>query len=292
MSDDREQKNAIFATQQQLPAGVDPRMPRNSQADKVKADFGLDVPQEIVPLPSNGKVYPQESSLHGAETVEIRAMTAREEDILTSRALLKKGTVITELIKSCMVDRSINTLDLLSGDRNALMVAIRVTGYGAEYAVELECNECGVKSPHEFDLGALPIKRLEIEPVLQGHNLFEFKLPYSGKVVRFKFMTGRDEEDMATLAEKQKKLGLPSDANVTTGLLYSIVSIDGIDDRAKISNFVKMMPARDSLALRNYTKDNEPGIIMKQETSCSACGHSEEVSMPLGVTFLWPSSGR
>jgi hypothetical protein len=97
---------------------------------------------------------------------------------------------------------------------------------------------------------------------------------------------------MMVLAEKQKKLGLPSDNNVTTSLLYAIQSIDGVEDRAKISGFIKNMPARDSLALRNYMRDQEPGIIMKQETTCDACGHEEEVSMPLGVTFLWPSSGR
>lgn len=290
MSDDREQKNAIFANQG--PAGVDPRMPKMSQADRVKADFGLEIPQEIVPLPSSGKVYSQDSSLYGMETVEIRAMTARDEDILTSRALLKKGTVITELIKSCLVDKTVNVLDLLSGDRNALMVAVRITGYGPEYAVEMECPECNVKSQHEFNLGELPIKRLEIDPVIPGMNLFDFNLPVSKKNVKFKFMTGRDEEEMMVLAEKQKKLGLPSDNNVTTSLLYSIQSIDGIEDRAKIASFVKVMPARDSLALRNYMRDNEPGIIMKQETTCSSCGHSEEVSMPLGVTFLWPSSGR
>lgn len=290
MSDDREQKNAIFASQ--LPQGIDPRMPRQTPADKVRADFGLEVAQEIVPLPSNGKVYPQESSLYGADIVEIRAMTAREEDILTSRVLLKKGTVISELIKSCMVDKSINTLDLLSGDRNALMVAIRITGYGQEYPVEIECTECNTKAAHEFNLGLLPIKRLELEPALPGHNLFEFKLPYSGKAVIFKFLTGRDEEDMSALADKQKKLGIPADTSVTTGLLYSIVSIDGIEDRTKISSFVKMMPARDSLALRTYMRENEPGIIMKQETTCPACGHVEEVNMPLGVTFLWPSAGR
>lgn len=289
MSDDREQKNAIFS--QQLPPGVDPRMPRQSHAEKVKADFGLDIPQEVVPLPSNGKVYHQDSSLYGCETVEIRGMTAREEDILTSRALLKKGTVITELIKSCLVDKSVNVLDLLSGDRNALMVAIRITGYGPEYSVEMECPECSVKSPHSFNLGALPIKRLDIDPVIPGANLFEFKLPRSGKVVKFKFMTGRDEEEIATIAEKQKKLGLPSDANVTTNLLYAIQSIEGIQDRSKIADFIKVMPAMDSLALRNYMRDNEPGIVMKQDTTCNACGHSEEVSMPLGVTFLWPSAG-
>jgi hypothetical protein len=290
MSDDREQKNAIFA--QQTANGVDPRFQRVSQAEKVRADFGLDVPTEIVPLPSNGKVYSPDSSLYGADTVEIKSMTAREEDILTSKALLKKGTVITELIKSCMIDRSVNVLDLLSGDRNALMVAIRITGYGPEYTVEMECPDCSVKSPHDFNLAALPIKRLDIEPSVIGANLFEFKLPKSGKVVKFKFMTGRDEEEMTSLAEKQKKLGLPSDSNITTSLLYSILSVDGIDDRSKISGFVKNMPAMDSLALRNYMKDNEPGIIMKQDTTCNACGHSEEVSMPLGVTFLWPSAGR
>lgn len=289
MSEEREQKNAIFA-QQQVPPGVDPRMPRMTAADRVKADFGLDIPQEIVPLPSSGKVYSTESTLHGAELVEIRAMTAREEDILTSRALLKKGTVVTELIKSCLVDKTINPLDLLSGDRNALMVAIRITGYGPEYSVEMECPECNVKSPHTFDLAALPIKRLEIEPVVSGTNLFEFALPVSKKVVKFRFMTGRVEEEISVMADKQKKLALGTESTVTTNLLYSIVSIDGVDDRAKIANFVKNMPARDSLALRNYMKDNEPGITMKQDTTCNACGHSEEVNMPLGVTFLWPNS--
>lgn len=291
MSDEREQKNAVFTQQQGQPA-IDPRMPKISHADKVKADFGLDIPHELVPLPSSGKTYPQGSAFSGVDVVEIRPMTAREEDILTSKALLKKGTVISELIKSCLVERSFNSLDLLSGDRNALMVAIRVTGYGPEYSAELECTECGVKTQRDFDLGSLPIKRLDIDPVIPGTNMFDFKLPYSGKVVKFKFMTGRDEEEMMQLGEKQKKLGLGSESNVTTSLLYSIISIDGIDDRSKITNFIKLMPARDSLALRNYMRDNEPGIVMKQESSCGSCGHTEEVSMPLGVTFLWPSIGR
>lgn len=290
MSEDRENKNAIFT--QNMPPGVDPRMPRTTAAEKAKADFGLEVPQELVPLPSAGKVYPVDSNLHGREVVEIKAMTTREEDILTSRALLKKGTVISELIKSCLIDKSFNPLDLLSGDRNALMVAIRITGYGPEYNVEMDCGECGTKAPRSFNLGELPIKRLELEPVVPGNNLFEFVLPMCKKTVRFKFMTGRDEEDIAALGEKQKKLSLGGESNVTTSLLYSIVSVDGVDDRSKISNFIKMMPARDSLALRNYVRDAEPGIIMKQEVECPSCGHSEEVNMPMGVTFLWPAAAR
>lgn len=287
MSDQREIKNSVFTMNN---PNVDPRMPTMSQADVVKADFGLDIPSELVPLPSNGLVYPQDSSLHGKDSVEIRPMTAREEDILTSRALLKKGTVLTELIKSCLVDKAVNPLDLVAGDRNALMVAIRITGYGADYSTEMECNECSTKSQQVFNLSELPVKRLEVQPVVEGENLFEFLLPYTKKKVRFKFTTGRDEEEMSTIQEKQKKLGLKTDSAVTMALQNAIVSIDGIEDRLKISNFVKNMPARDSLALRNFIRENEPGITMKQEVTCPACGHSEEVNMPLGVNFLWPTA--
>jgi len=290
MSEEREQRNEVFKTREA--SAADPRIPQTTAAAQVKSDFGLDVPVETVPLPSAGRVYPTNSPLYGAETVDIKAMTAREEDILTSKAFLKKGTVITELIKSCLIDRSMDPRDMLTGDRNALMVAIRITGYGAGYDAEIECPECQTKAPHQFDLSALPIKRLEIEPVSAGMNLFEFLLPYSKKTVKFRFLTGRDEEEIMATSEKQKKLGLQGEASVTTNLLYSIVNIDAIDDRGKIAAFVRMMPARDSLALRNYIRDSEPGISMKQETSCPACGHVEEVNMPLGVTFLWPAAGR
>jgi len=291
-TDNREQRNAVFTAPSNVPVGVDPRMPMQAATDKLKAEFGLDIPQETVPLPSSGRVYPQGTSLFGAETLEIRPMTAREEDILTSRALLKKGTVITELIKSCLVDRTINPVDLLGGDRNALMVAIRITGYGPDYSAEIECQECGTKSHHEFNLGELPVRRLNIEPVSLGQNLFEFLLPKSKKLVKFRFLTGRDEEEMVAFADKQKKLGMSTESNVTTNLMHALVSIDGVEDRSKIANFIKLMPAMDSLALRNYIKDNEPGVTMKQETSCPACGHTEEVAMPLGVNFLWPSVAR
>lgn len=291
MSEEREQRNAVFNSS--LPAGVDPRMPVTTAAEKVKKDFGFEIPVESIPLPSMGKVYGEHTGLNGLETVDIRAMTAREEDILTSRALLKKGTVITELIKSCLMDKRINPADMLIGDRNALMTAIRITGYGPEYKGEVECAECSTKTGHEFNLGELPIKRLEIDPVEQNANAFSFMLPVTKKNVVFKFLTGKDEEEIQATAERQKKLALQNgDTGVTTSLLYSIISIDGITDRAKLGNFVRMMPARDSLALRNYMKDNEPGIEMKQETACPSCGHRAEVDMPIGVNFLWPSSRR
>lgn len=289
--DDRTKRNEVF---QHRPAGVDPAIPTTTAFEAAKSDFGLDIPVELVPLPSNGRVYPVDSPLHGKETLDIRAMTAREEDILTSKALLKKGTVISELIKSCLVDKTIDPTGLLAGDRNALMVAIRITGYGHEYDAEVTCGnpDCEVKSSRTFDLSALEIQRLQINPVAEGNNLFEFLLPYSKKNVQFRFLTGRDEENISTIQDKQKKLGLASDNTVTTNLMHTLVAIDGITDRAKISQFVRVMPARDSSALRNYIRDNEPGIKMKQEVTCSVCGHVETVGLPINTQFLWPSSGR
>lgn len=293
MSDERTERNQVFSNVEgQMTSRVNPGVQVMSAAEKVKADFGLEVPIEVVPLPSAGRVYPTDSSLFNRETVEIKAMTAREEDILTSPAYLKKGTVISELIKSCLIDKSINPIDMLSGDRNALMVAIRITGYTADYDVEVDCNSCGNKTTRTFNLAELPIRRLAIEPVREGMNLFEFKLPRCGKIVCFKFLTGRDEEEIVATQTKQKKLGIQGDTTVTTNLLYAIVSVDGDENRTKIANFVRNMPASDSLALRNYIRDNEPGMIMRQDVSCPTCGEAEEVAMPLGVTFLWPGAQR
>jgi hypothetical protein len=266
-----------------VPAGIQTK-------DVMRDDFGFEVPIESVPLPSNGTVYPVESPLHRKETVDIRAMTAREEDILTSRALIKKGTVITELIKSCLTDKRIQVQDILAGDRNAIMVALRITGYGAEYKVEADCPKCNVRSKQDFNLADMPIKRLEIDPVVIGQNVFEFKLPVTKKVVHFKFLTGRDEEEINTISERAKKQGAIADSAVTTRLQYSIVSVDGKTDRSSVNGFIRNMPARDSMTLRKHIEANEPGIEMKGEFDCSSCGEQSEVRVPLGASFFWPDT--
>jgi hypothetical protein len=286
MSEERSDRNQVFA-------GVDPRIPTTTAAQQLHADFGLDIPVETAPLPSLGLVYPPNSPLHGRHSLEIRPMTSREEDILTSKALMKKGTIISELIRSCLVDKSIEPAEMLIGDRTALMMSIRITGYGAQYDVEITCSECEQKFPNAFDLSALELQRLQIAPAEPHANVFEFLLPYTKKVARFRFLTGRDEQEITATAEKQKKLNISTgDQLVTTNLLHSIVSIDNVTDRAKLAAFVRAMPARDSLALRNYVRDNEPGIKMKQQVECPHCGHADEVGIPLGITFLWPGAGR
>lgn len=256
----------------------------------MKDDFGLDIPIEAVPLPSRGIIYPQDSGFYSKETLEIKPMTAREEDILTSRAYIKNGTVLTELMKSCLVDKTINPDDLISGDRNALLVSLRITGYGADYEVEVDCPECSVKNKQTFDLSSLQIKRLEVDPVEVGQNLFELTLPVTKKSVRVRFLTGNDEQEMMIIAQRRKKSGFETTSSITDRLSRSIVSIGGIKDRNKINTFVRNIPARDSLALRKFLDKYEPGIDMKSWMTCTSCHEESEVKLPMGVSFFWPDT--
>jgi len=283
VSTDSRENNEVFTSGQAERAGFATR-------NVMKDDFGFEIPTESIPLPTAGTVYPPESALHMQETVEVKSMTAREEDILTSRALIKKGTVITELIKSCLVNKSIDVDEMVSGDRNAVMTALRITGYGSEYTVEVDCPECTERSKQEFDLSTLPIKRIKLQPVALGANVFDFTLPVTKKKVHFKFLDGNDEREITVLAERKKKQGITNDNLVTTRLERSILAIDNVKDRNKINSFIRNMPARDSLAMRRFLDANEPGIEMKQWMDCMHCGETSEVRLPMGASFFWPDT--
>lgn len=267
---------------------VHPSMPKR---DVMREDFGWEIPVESVPLPSRGAIYPPSSAFSGKELVDLRAMTAREEDILTSRAFLKKGTVVNELIKSCMTEKGGDPNDLITGDRNALMVAMRITGYGSEYRVEATCPSCGKTGLQTFDLGNLGIRRLTIEPARPRENVFLFDLPVTKKRVTFKFLTGHDQSDISTHAERMRAL-MPDapESNITLFLEKALLSVGDVTERTKISMFVKNMPAQDSRALRKFIRDNEPNIDMTNDMTCASCGEASKVDMPIGSSFLWPDS--
>lgn len=285
MTDDanREMKNSIFAARDAADRAL-----AVSKEDVMRKDFGLDIPTSLVPLPSQGLVYPETDVLHGKDSVEIRGMTTREEDILMSRALIRKGTVISELIKSCVVTPGVDVQGLIGGDRNALMVSVRILGYGADYQGSVDCPKCEHKNEIEVNLNDLNIKSLNVHPVEIGTNRFSFRLPVSGKDVVFKFLTGKEEEEILATLEAKKKKGIQNDNVITTRLMHSVVSVGGITDKSKLANFISFMPAKDSVALRHYMDEIEPGIDMKFDFSCKSCEHWEVMPLPLGPTFFWP----
>ena len=267
--------------------------PNSSQVMRqniMKDEFGWEVPIEMIPIPTKGLVYNPDSTLYNTDALKIKAMTAREEDILASPAFHKEGTALTHLINSCLIDKSVNCEDMINGDRMALMIGIRVTGYGPDYHASAQCKSCNSNNEFVVDLTTLPIKRLQIQPVAPGENKFEFKLPVTKKTVIFKYNTAREERER-NLAVKsmQKVTGAQISNNITSFLENSIISVDGITDRLKIRHFVMNMPAYDSKSLRKFILDNEPGMDMTSRFECKNCGTLNEVIMPMTTEFFWPS---
>ena len=273
MTDTRQQRNEVFgASNNNLPTQPPPN----------------DIPVADVPLPSGGIIYPKDTPLHMAETITIRAMTAMDEDILVSQSYAKKGTNITELIKACVMDKKINVRDMISGDRNAIMVALRITGYGSEYIVEVSCPKCDNKQEVTFDLANMPIKKLEIEPTNVGENAFDVILPVSGKQAQVRFLNGADEEDIMVTMDRKKKKGFEQTDLITSRLLYSIVSIDGKVDKMEISRHIRTMPAGDSHFIRKFLNKNEPSIELKGDFECKSCDTLEVIDLPITAEFFWP----
>lgn len=248
-------------------------------------------PTEFVDLPSKGELYPEGHPLKGKQTIELKFMTAKEEDILTSRSLIKKGIAIDRMLENLVVDKSVKAENLLLGDKNALIVAARISGYGASYKTTVTCPSCGSSVKHDFDLSKLQHHRCEnledfsISKTSDGN--FSFKLVKTGAVVEVRPLFGKDELELSELLEKKKKLNLPEEISTTQMKSY-IVSINGNKDKNFIKNFVDNMPALDARLVRNLYKEIMPGIDMKQDFVCSSCSFEQELEVPFTVDFFWP----
>ena len=270
---------------------LDQRQPQQN-VQPGPGESGYVPPVDAVPLPSEGKIYSVDSPLFQAKSVEIKSMTAKEEDILSSRALLKSGKALNTLIKACVVDKTIDTEQMLSGDRNAILIAIRITGYGSDYEVTIQCDDCNEKYKHNFDLRSLKIKPLGAEPIQPGVNAFEFPLPVTKKRCIFKLLSGIDERDLSAMQDGLKKtLGVGgNDASVTMRLFFNIIQIGEEKNRGKLQEIIRNLPALDSRKLRKYIDDISPGIDMEQEVTCPHCGEKKGVTVPFGTEFFWPQS--
>lgn len=274
----------LFATP--LPEGM--LVPANPGAGEPHpADDLYAPPVSSVRLPSAGRTYPPESPLYLTEAVDIKAVTAKEEDILGSKVLIQKGIVMTALMRACITNRLIDPDKMLVGDRNAVLVSIRVSAYGSKYVCKVTCPECAETCEHAFDLGRLALKGLGAQPADgPGSNSFLFKLPVTGRSVKFRLMDADAVAKLDADTEAIRKKG--SDRSVTLRLMSQVTWMEGVEakDMAKaLSN----LPARDSRALRTYMDDIAPGVDMEQDFECQSCGKVSTVDIPIGLDFFWPS---
>ena len=243
-------------------------------------------PTEIIDLPSKGKAYPKESPLSGGK-LELKYMTAKEEDILTSQNLIKKGLVIDKLLDSLIVTQGVGVDDLVLGDKNAIMIASRILAYGPEYEAEVINPNTGNKFEHTFNLADCDFKEIDSEIEVSGND-FKTKLPVSKVEITYKILTGKEEKLIEKDLDSIKKTGVEVLPELTTRLRHIITSVDGNNEQSVINNFVANMLSKDSLWLRQEIQRVSPDIDLQQEIEIE--GEVVKVFIPMTTNFFWPNS--
>jgi hypothetical protein len=247
-------------------------------------------PTEIIDLPSKGLFYPADSEL-AKGVVEMKYMTAREEDILTSANLIKQGVVLDKLFQSLIVS-SINYNDLLIGDKNAIMMAARVLGYGKDYEVEItDPFSPNDKQKVVIDLTSIQPKEYDFDSLVPNQNEFEVTLPISKRQLVFRLMTHGLETKIKEEVKAQLKFTKASgiDRDLSTRMKCMIVSIDGNSERPYINNFVdNELFAQDSKFLRDQIKQKTPDLDMTFVFTSNVTGESQVMEVPMDVSFFWP----
>jgi len=253
-------------------------------------------PTEIVDLPSRGYFYPEESTLSQGQ-VEIKYMTAREEDILTSANLIKKGKVLDKLFEAVIVGNGegapINMSELLLGDKNAIMFACRILGYGKEYVCRVQDVQSGIDQEETIDLTSLDHKEIKFENFTQHVNAFPFTLPSSKREVILRLLTHQDEKNIEQELKGLKKLELKTgiSSELSTRVKHMIIAVDGNDDSQHIRQFVdNELLSRDSLALREYLVQIQPDIDTEIVITNENDGTEVKTTVPLTVEFFWPKT--
>ena len=248
-------------------------------------------PTEFVELPSRGKGYGEKHPLHKQEVIEIRFMTAKDEDILSSQTLIKKGLAIERFLQNIIVDKRIKSESILSGDRNAILIAARKSGYGAYYETKVTCPNCQESNDCVFDLENPEIQESVIDPELgiteTSRGTFIVVPPLSKFKVELRLLTGREETLMAAnLKNRQKKKQLES--IVSDQLKMMIVSVEGHEDPKTINMYANNIPTQDTRHLRKAFKSISPNVRIAEDYNCTSCGFEQELEVPFGADFFWP----
>lgn len=246
-------------------------------------------PTEVISLPSQGKCYPEENPLSSGQ-LEIKYMTAKEEEILSSQNLIRKGVVLDKLFESIIVDKKVNVDDIILGDKNAIMLAARILGYGPEYTIQME-DTLGNTIDHTVDLGKVQTKEVEFNN-LTRNNRYTFKTS-TGVELEWRLLTHGDEKKIDADVKALERLntsGNAASSELTTRYRYMIVSVDGKTDVQSINKFINnSFLTRDTREFRKLVNKIQPDVKMEFEYENPQTGEMEVRPIPMGVGFFWPS---
>lgn len=248
-------------------------------------------PTEWIDLPSQGYFYPANHPLSSGK-VEVKMMTAKEEDILTNANYIKNGVVLDRLIESVLINKNVKPNDFLVGDKNAVFVALRRLAYGDNYGpLAVRCNACKEESREvTINLAEIKTKEYDFDKINKHDNLFEFELPFGKHKIVFKLLTAKDESEIEGELKAASKMKIGA-SELTTRLRQTIVSINGNTDKQYIRKFIENeLLSRDSLALRQYIRTVTPNMDLTFEFVCPSCQNEERMGLPLTAQFFWPDT--
>jgi hypothetical protein len=246
-------------------------------------------PTEVINLPSKGWFYPLDNPLSNG-TLELKMMTAKEEDILTSRNLIQKNIVLDKLLESIVVDKTIKLEEMLICDRNAVFFAIRRLAYGDQYEARITCGRCSKENEVSIDLSKIDNRPFDFESHPKGENSFTFKLPTSGVTLTYKLLSKKDESAIEQELQGLTKVFKDITKEVTTRLSHLIIGVDNNSEKNRIRKFVnEELLSKDSLALRKHIRDTMPDIDSNFDFTCGHCGLERKEETPMGVSFFWPN---
>ena len=246
-------------------------------------------PTEEVTLPSKGLLYSEGSPLKKG-VIEMKYMTAREEDILTNQNYIQNGTVIDKLLQSLIVTPC-DYNEILVGDKNAIMVAARILGYGSDYEFKFFNPKTKESEEVKIDLTSIDDKELDESLIKDGKNEFEFTLPASKVLVTFKLLTHGDEKKIANEIKGLRKINKQSNPEISTRMKHIILSVNGDYEKKTIRDFVDInLLARDARALRKYIREIAPDTDLVFNFEGDGGYTEENVEIPIGANFFWPDA--
>ena len=280
-------RNSRRAKQAPSPGGAP--LPPQPQAQNNPFGLSFVVSTETVKLPSMGRFYPESSQLYGVTELEIKHLTAKEEDILSNEENIASGQVFDMLLSNILIDKSINPADLLEGDKTALLIAARITGYGSKYVASGECPSCKKINNFTFDLE----KCLEIpeyvlpEGVREEDGIFRFNIDMNNLEFGVKVMDGQDRDYLSEQKNRREELKINGSETIDF-LNMVVVEVNRITDRASLNQLFEVLPIADVRKIKTIYSKITPSVDFVQEVECSGCGHVSERQVPFSLGFFWP----
>jgi len=264
--------------------------PEHSEAPPQMSPLNFVAPTEIVDLPSKGEGYPEEHPLNGKDFIEIRYMTARDEDTLSNQSLIRKGIALERVLKNIIVDANIDPLSLLVCDRNAILIQARATAYGANYDAIVSCPKCATKNMMTFDLmkpkveGGLTEDSMKVVKYV-GNGLYETKMPGTKFTVRFRLANGEDESRIMEMAIENRTI----EFGAVEQYKKMIKSVENFTEKEVIESYVDNMIVTDASHLKMCLKSCTKNIRISETLVCKKCANEQEVDVPFGTDFFWPN---